>query len=270
MRPVELSAFINELATVAGNAILPFFRTSIGVDNKARGTAFDPVTEADKAGESAMRQLIRRHFPSHGIIGEEFGNERADAEFTWVLDPIDGTRSFVCGLPLWGTLIGLQRHGHPVLGLMNQPFTRERFFGDGETASWRGPGNGQALTERRLRARTCPNLQSATLMTTSPGAFSPETLAAFRRVEANVRLSRYGGDCYAYCMLAAGQVDLVVEAGLHAYDIAALIPVIRGAGGIVTTWDGGDPAKGGAVIAAGDARVHAAALAVLAGQQAPT
>ncbi|MBV8567575.1 MAG: histidinol-phosphatase [Methylobacteriaceae bacterium] len=264
MRPVDLAAFVNELATVSGNAILPFFRTAIGAENKAKGGAFDPVTEADKAGEAAMRQLIRRHFPAHGIIGEEFGAENPEAEFTWVLDPIDGTRSFMCGIPMWGTLIGLQRNGHPVYGLMHQPFTRERFFGDGEAATWRGFGVGQAAIERKLRARSCGTLKDATLMTTSPHAFPGDTLAAFRRVEGSVRLSRYGCDCYAYCMLAAGQVDLVVEAGLHAYDIAALIPIITGAGGLVTTWDGGNAARGGAVIAAGDKRVHAAAVALLA------
>jgi myo-inositol-1(or 4)-monophosphatase len=263
MRPVDLAAFVNELASVSGSAILPFFRTSIGAENKAKGAAFDPVTEADKAGEAAMRQLIRQNFPAHGIIGEEYGNHNPDAEYTWVLDPIDGTRSFMCGLPLWGTLIGLQRHGHPVYGLMHQPFTRERFFGDGEAAAWRGIGPREAPIERKLRVRSCAALKDAVMMTTSPQAFPDSTLEAFQRVERQVRLSRYGGDCYAYCMLAAGQIDLVIEAGLHVYDIAALIPIVTGAGGIVTTWDGGDAARGGAVIAAADKRIHAAAVEIL-------
>jgi myo-inositol-1(or 4)-monophosphatase len=263
MKPVDLAAFVNDLATASGNAILPFFRTALAAENKARGTAFDPVTEADKAGEAVMRQLIRRHFPAHGIIGEEFGSERPDAEFTWVLDPIDGTRSFMCGLPLWGTLIGLQRNRHPVYGLMHQPFTRERFFGDGEHALWRGLGKGEVLVERKLRVRSCSALADATLMTTSPSAFPDGLFGDFQKVERQVRLSRYGGDCYAYCMLAAGQIDLVIEAGLHIYDIAALIPIIEGAGGLVTNWEGGDASAGGAVVAAGDRRVHAAALEAL-------
>ena len=263
MRPVELSAFVHELATVSGNAILPFFRTAIGAENKSKSSVFDPVTEADKAGEAAMRQLIRRHFPAHGIIGEEFGSENANAEYTWVLDPIDGTRSFMCGLPLWGTLICLQRNGHPVHGLMHQPFTRERFFGDGEVATWRSQAGGQGMVERKLRVRACAALKDVVLMTTSPQAFPEGTLEPYRRVEQMVRLARYGSDCYAYCMLAAGQIDLVIEAGLHAYDVAALVPIVTGAGGIMTTWDGEDPAKGGSIIAAGDKRIHAAAMALL-------
>ncbi len=131
---VDFARFVNELATVSGEAILPFFRSSLAAADKARGGAFDPVTEADRAGEAAMRQLIRRAFPHHGIVGEEFGSERAEAEYVWVLDPIDGTRAFIAGLPTWGTLIGLTRHGAPAYGLMHQPFTEERFFGDGGSA----------------------------------------------------------------------------------------------------------------------------------------
>ncbi|WP_046862621.1 histidinol-phosphatase [Microvirga massiliensis] len=258
MRPIDFSQFVNELATLSGQAILPFFRSAIAADDKSRGGAFDPVTEADRAGEATMRQLIKRTFPTHGIIGEEFGSENTDAEYVWILDPIDGTRAFIAGLPTWGTLIGLSRNGRPVFGMMHQPFTGERFFGDGGSATFRGPGG-----ERHLRTRRCRSLSEAILSTTSPKLFAGEELRAYDRVESVARLTRYGCDCYAYCMLAAGHIDLVIESGLKSYDIAALIPIIEGAGGIVTTWDGGSAASGGGIIAAGDKRIHAAALELL-------
>src|SRR5580693_3858185 len=163
MAAVDFVAFIDELATVSGDAIRPFFRTSLGVEDKSRGGAFDPVTAADHAAEAAMRAMIRQQFPAHGIVGEEFGAERADAEFVWVLDPIDGTKSFISGMPAWGTLIALLRSGQPVFGMMNQPFTRERFSGDGGRAHYRGPTG-----ERDLRVRACADLAKAVLFTTSP------------------------------------------------------------------------------------------------------
>lgn len=259
MTVVDFTQFVNELATVSGQAILPFFRSSFGLEDKSRGGAFDPVTEADRAGEAAMRQLIKRAFPGHGIVGEEFGAERADSEYVWVLDPIDGTRAFMAGLPLWGTLIGLTRNGTPAYGLMHQPFIGERFFGDGGSASYRGPHQG----ERRLRTRRCAHLGEAILATTSPGLFSATTRPAYERVEREVRVARYGCDCYAYCMLAGGHVDLVIEDGLKAHDIVALIPIIEGAGGVVTTWAGEPAAGGGSIVAAGDRRLHDRALALL-------
>ncbi|HEU4520326.1 MAG TPA: histidinol-phosphatase [Microvirga sp.] len=255
---IDFTQFVNELATVSGQAILPFFRSTIAADDKSRGGIFDPVTEADRAGEAAMRQLIKRAFPDHGIVGEEFGAEREDAEYVWVLDPIDGTRSFIAGMPTWGTLIGLNRHGSPAFGMMHQPFTGERFFGDGGSARFHGPGG-----ERRLMTRRCGSLRDATLSTTSPKLFTGEALRAYDRVESVVRLARYGYDCYAYCMLAAGHVDLVVETGLKPYDIVALIPIIEGAGGVVSTWDGGSAAGGGSIVAAGDRRLHEVALELL-------
>jgi histidinol phosphatase-like enzyme (inositol monophosphatase family) len=257
---IDFSSFVNELATLSGQAILPFFRSSIAAEDKSRGGVFDPVTEADRAGEAAMRQLIKRSFPTHGIIGEEFGAEQEDADYVWVLDPIDGTRAFIAGLLTWGTLIGLSRAGQPVFGMMHQPFTRERFFGDGGSASFRGPGG-----ERRLRTRRCASLGDAIISTTSPKLFSGDELRAYDRVESVARLARYGCDCYAYCMLAAGHIDLVVESGLKPYDIVALIPIIEGAGGVVTAWDGGSAASGGSIVASGDRRVHAAALELLGG-----
>jgi myo-inositol-1(or 4)-monophosphatase len=207
-----------------------------------------------------MRTLIKKTFPAHGIVGEELGAERADAEYVWVLDPIDGTKSFICGLPAWGTLIALTRRGEPIYGMMHQPFTREHFTGDGSAARYRGPAG-----DRALRVRPCASLHDAVLLTTSPLLMQEADRVAFQRVEQAVRLSRYGGDCYAYCMLAAGHVDLVIETELKPYDVLPLIPIIEGSGGIVTTWDGGRALDGGRVIAAGDKRVHAAAMQALRG-----
>lgn len=259
MTAVDFTAFVDRLAAVSGAAILPFFRTSIGVEDKGHGGGFDPVTAADKAGESVMRALIRETFPEHGIVGEEHGDDRTDAEFVWVLDPIDGTRSFILGMPIWGTLIGLTRHGAPCFGLMNQPFVGERFFGDGASASYAGRGG-----ERRLRTRPCARIEEALMMSTSPTMFTAEERATFDAVSADVKLTRWGADCYGYAMLAAGHVDLVIEADLKPFDIVALIPIVEGAGGVVTTWDGGPATDGGRIIAAGDKRLHALALEKLA------
>jgi myo-inositol-1(or 4)-monophosphatase len=260
MTAVDFEAFVGELATVSGDAIRPFFRTSLGVEDKSRGGTFDPVTAADRAAEQAMRTLIREKFPAHGIIGEEFGSERSDAEFVWVLDPIDGTKSFISGMPAWGTLIGLTRLGRPVFGMVHQPFIGERFSGDCLAAAYRGPAGNRALM-----VRPCATLAEAILYTTSPRLMNPADRAAFAKVEEAVRLSRYGGDCYSYCMLAAGHVDLIIETELKRHDVAALIPIISGAGGIVTTWNGETPESGGRIVAAGDRRTHAAALALLNG-----
>lgn len=260
MAAVDFEAFVRELARVSGEAILPFFRTALGIDNKAGKGGFDPVTEGDRAGEAAMRHLIRTTFPGHGIIGEEYGAENADAEHVWVLDPIDGTKAFIAGIPVWGTLIGLARNGSPAFGMMHQPFTREMFWGDGARARYEGPAGA-----RNLLVRPCTGLETATIMTTSPRLFDAGTGARYRAVEEKCRTYRYGADCYAYCMLAAGHVDLVVEAGLNTYDILALVPIIEGAGGIVTSWDGGPAGGGGRIVAAGDRRVHEAAMAILNG-----
>jgi myo-inositol-1(or 4)-monophosphatase len=260
MSAVDLGAFIDQLATESGNAIRPFFRTSLGVEDKGGSRGFDPVTAADRAAELAMRAMIRKQFPDHGIVGEEFGPERADAEFVWILDPIDGTKSFISGMPAWGTLIALTRAGQPVFGMMHQPFIAERFTGDGGAAHYRGPAGDRALT-----VRPCASLAEAVLYTTSPRLMTAADGAQFAAVEAAVRLSRYGGDCYSYCMLAAGLVDLVIETELKPYDVAALIPIITGAGGIITTWSGESAMAGGRIVAAGDRRVHEAALAKLKG-----
>ncbi len=260
MTAIDFAAFVDQLAAVSGETIRPFFRTALGVENKSRSGGFDPVTAADRTAEAAMRALIKTTFPEHGILGEEFDAERPDAEYVWVLDPIDGTKSFICGMPAWGTLIALMRRGEPIYGMMHQPFTREHFIGDGSAASYRGPAG-----DRALRTRACAELKEAVLLTTSPLLMREPDRQCFGRVEGAVRLSRYGGDCYAYCMLAAGQVDLVIETELKPYDVLPLIPIIEGAGGVITSWENGRPHGGGRVIAAGDRRLHAQAMELLKG-----
>jgi myo-inositol-1(or 4)-monophosphatase len=259
MTAIDFASFVDKLASASGDTILPFFRTALAVENKlSRG--FDPVTAADRAAEDAMRALIRKNFPEHGILGEEYGSEHTDAEYVWVLDPIDGTKSFISGMVAWGTLIGLMRFGEPVFGMMHQPFTRERFTGDGGAARYRGPtGN------RDLHVRECEALRDAVLFTTSPLLMNARDRATFGKVENAVKLSRYGGDCYAYCMLAAGHIDLIIETEIKPHDIVPLIPIIHGAGGIVTTWENGPAQQGGRIVVAGDARVHKEALENLKG-----
>ncbi len=264
MGAVDFAAFVERLGDVASDTILPFFRTAVGTEDKSRGGRFDPVTEADRAAEVAMRRLIEAQFPSHGIIGEEFGATREGADYVWVLDPIDGTKAFISGLPTWGVLIGLLHGGRPCYGMMVQPFTQERFVGDGTKAQWRGTGLGAMRNARRLATRRCAVLKEATLMTTSPLLYEGDKLDALRRLESQARLTRYGVDCYAFAMLAAGHVDCVVESGVKPHDVVALIPIVEGAGGVMTDWRGGDAAKGGDVIACGDRRLHEEALARLA------
>ena len=259
MTVIDFASFVDQLASVSGDTILPFFRTALAIENKQTG-GFDPVTAADRAAEQAMRSLIRRAFPDHGILGEEYGAEHTEAEYVWVLDPIDGTKSFIAGMPAWGTLIGLMRFGEPVFGMMHQPFIKERFTGDGGAARYRGP-----VGNRDLHVRKCASLRDAVLYTTSPLLMNETDRATFRTVENAVKLSRYGGDCYAYCMLAAGQIDLIIETEIKPHDIVPLIPIINGAGGIITTWENQPAQGGGRMVAAGDERVHRAALAMLGG-----
>ncbi len=180
MTAVDFAAFVDRLAQVSSDVILPFFRSAIGAEDKSRGGVFDPVTEADRAAEAAMRRLIAQTFPAHGVIGEEYGQDRPEAEYVWVLDPIDGTKSFISGLPTWGTLIGLMHNGRPVYGMMSQPFTRERYFGDGKRsrlrtlAPMRGEQPPAEWATRTLRARPCPTLAQATVMTTTPALIKAE------------------------------------------------------------------------------------------------
>ena len=208
---------------------------------------FDPVTVADRAAEVAIRTLLHARVPDHGIHGEEFGVERPDARFQWVIDPIDGTRAFIQGLPVWGTLIGLMDGGAATAGLMNQPFTQERYWSDGEASYFRGPDGKTA----RLATRSVP-LAEAQLATTDPYLFANAGSGdQFERLRAAVRSCRFGTDCYAYCLLAAGHIDVVLETGLQLYDIAALIPIIENAGGRVTNWTGDPISDGGDVLACG-------------------
>jgi histidinol phosphatase-like enzyme (inositol monophosphatase family) len=258
-----LVAFGQELCDLSDRATLPRFRKSIAVANKDRVGGFDPVTEGDKAAEKAIRAAIRKRYPGHGILGEEFGAEDEGAALRWVIDPIDGTRAFIIGMPLWGTIIGLTQDGAPLLGAMSQPFTGERFWSEPGRARWR-QGSGKPRT---LHTRACSSLDQAVLTSTHPDLFAAgEEAQRFQALKGRVRMTRFGGDCYGYCLLAAGHVDLVVEAGLKPYDIIGLIPIIEAAGGIVTTWDGRPATDGGRILAAGDARLHAKAMAVLAGK----
>ena len=250
-------AFFDRLADAASAETLPRFRAGIDVVNKQDG-GFDPVTEGDRAAETAIRALITAEFPDHGILGEEHANIGVDRENLWVIDPIDGTRSFISGLPTWGTLIGFYVNGRAKMGVIEQPFSRERYFADGSKTLYRGPDG-----ERIVKVRDCGDLSNATMFTTSPHIFQARERVLYDAVESRVRLFRYGVDCYAYALLAGGYIDLVVESGLKPYDVGALIPVVEQAGGIITSWDGGRPEMGGAVVAAGSRAVHEQVLNIL-------
>jgi histidinol phosphatase-like enzyme (inositol monophosphatase family) len=250
-------SFFYRLAEAAKAETLPRFRAGVDVVNK-EASGFDPVTEGDRAAEAAVRALIEAEFPDHGILGEEYGNVGLDREHVWVIDPIDGTRAFISGVPVWGTLIGLQSNGRAIMGLIDQPFTGERYFADGSSSHYSGPDG-----EKTLQVRDCGDLSKAILFTTSPHLFVGDEIARYREIESQVRLFRYGTDCYAYALLAGGHVDLVVETVLKPYDVGGIIPVIEQAGGIITTWDGGRPEMGGSIIAAGSRRVHEQAMAIL-------
>lgn len=245
----ELDAFLIELNRAAAGAILPLFRGAHGLDNKKGPGGFDPVTEADKGAERAIRQVVARRYPDHGFIGEEYGEDRPDAEFVWVLDPVDGTRAFIAGLPLWCTLIGLRHEGKPVLGSIGQSYLGEIYIGHSGGSRLMSRGE-----SRPLKVRPCPRLTDAIIATTDPEmCFSGAELGAWTQVRRAAKLARLGCDAYAYAMVAAGTMDLVLEAGLKAWDIDAAIPVIEGAGGLVTDWRG-EPVggHGGQVAIAGD------------------
>jgi myo-inositol-1(or 4)-monophosphatase len=248
------------LADRSRQAILPYFRKSIAVENKAGRGQYDPVTAADRAAERAISTHLRKHFPDHGITGEEFGDEGLGQRFRWVIDPIDGTRSFITGTPMWGTLIGLLENEKPILGMMDQPYTKERFWSGANAAHLRS-ASGKV---RRLATRPCGRLRDAVLMSTTPDTFtSGAETEAFLRVKAEARMTRFGGDCYAYCLLASGLVDLVIETGLKTYDVVALIPIVERAGGRMTTWEGKPATPGGRILASGDPRLHERVLKIL-------
>jgi histidinol-phosphatase len=255
--PIELDDFLAlavVLADAAGAAIRPYFRKPLTVDDKPDLT---PVTAADRAAEQAMRSLIEQRFPNHGIVGEEFGRVREHAEFVWTLDPIDGTKSFISGVPLFGILIALTRGGRPILGIIDQPISRERWVG--------AAGRPTTLNGTAVRCRACPELAAATLFATTPDMFKERDAAAFTRVSNAVKLTRFGADCYAYGLLAAGFIDLVLEASLKPYDFCAMVPIVEGAGGIASDWGGAelDLTSDGRILVAGDRRAHQAAIALL-------
>lgn len=246
------------MADAAREAILPFFRgNALATENKLEG-GYDPVTVADRAAEEAMREVLARERPQDGILGEEFGAQEGQSGLTWVLDPIDGTRGFVSGTPTWGTLIALSDAAGPFYGIIDQPYIGERF---------EGAPDGAALTNRMgtttLRTRTSDLLAEAIVFTTMPEVGTEAEGKGFKAVAEQAKLTRYGMDCYAYALLAAGHVDLVIEAGLNAYDIQAPIAVISAAGGLVTDWQGGPAHEGGRALAAASPEIHAQALAIL-------
>lgn len=251
------AALMRRLAAVAAAETLPRFRQAGDVFNKL-GSGFDPVTEADREAERALRRILSETFPEHGIVGEEWGAERIDSRYVWVIDPIDGTRAFISGLPLWGTLVGLTDGGDAIAGMMAQPFTGELFFADGNEARFEGPGGARVLQTRKTQ-----KLGEATLCTTTPALFTGEARGIYDRLEGQVRLARYGTDCYAYCMLAAGFVDLVVETGLQPYDVVALVPIVEQAGGVMTDWEGGPAENGGSILAAATPELYRAAAEAL-------
>ncbi|WP_163847239.1 histidinol-phosphatase [Pseudooceanicola aestuarii] len=246
------------MADAARGVILPRFRTPMQADNKD-AAGYDPVTEADRAAERAMRDILAARRPDDAILGEEYGASSGTSGLTWVLDPIDGTRGFVSGTPTWGVLIALSDADGPIYGIIDQPYIGERFTGGLGRAEMTGP-----LGTRPLQTRATRTLGDAVLFSTFPEVGTPADAAAFRAVASRVQLTRYGMDCYAYALLAAGQVDLVIEAGLNAYDIQAPIAVIEAAGGIVTDWQGGPVHDGGRAVAAANPQIHAAALDILA------
>lgn len=254
----ELITTAEALADAARVAILPFFRSAnLQADNKL-SQGFDPVTQADRAAEIAMRDVLAKRRPMDAILGEEFGDTPGTSGLTWVLDPIDGTRGFLSGTPTWGVLIALSDATGPQMGIIDQPYTSERFIGGFGRADWTGPHGGGAM-----RVRSTQSLQDAIVFTTFPEVGTPDQAAAFGRVAKRAKLARYGMDCYAYALLAAGQIDLVIEAGLQAYDIQAPIAVIEAAGGLVTDWDGNPAHNGGTALAAATPELHAQALALL-------
>ncbi|MCP1200357.1 histidinol-phosphatase [Notoacmeibacter sp. MSK16QG-6] len=249
----QMAEFLRELAGFAAGETLPRFRKAIAVDNK-EDAAFDPVTEADREAERVIRQAIETRFPEDGIEGEEFGLVRADASRRWVIDPIDGTRSFICGIPLWGTLVGLMDNGVARAGFLSQPYLGEIFIADGSRAFLEGPHG-----VRDLKVSDCRSLASARMFTTDPQLWRGKEMQGFEALRASVQLTRYGADCYGFAMLAAGQADIAVESGVNSYDVMALIPIIRQAGGVIARVDGGPAEKAGTVVAAATQALYDAA-----------
>ena len=254
----EYEKFAVELAREAARISLPYFRNPCEESDTGGAAGFDPVTRADREAEAAIRRLIEARYPEHGVIGEEYGEDRPDAEHVWILDPIDGTRAFIAGLPLWTNLVALRTGGRPTVGVIGQPYLDEIFLG--------GPSGALLLkgeAESRLETRACQRLTEAVIATTDADLFTGPELGAWTQVRAAARLARLGCDAYAYAMLAAGRIDLVAESGLKVWDWSALVPVIEAAGGEVTDWRGGTPEGNGQILAVGDVRIREQALVSL-------
>lgn len=253
----ELRACAHAMADAAQAVILPLFRSGLTSDNKD-ASGFDPVTEADRAAERAMRAVLALRRPQDAILGEELGQSEGTSGLQWVLDPIDGTRGFISGTPTWGVLVSVRDRAGVLYGLIDQPYIGERFEGGFGVAEMSGPHGGKAM-----HTTNTASLGDATILTTFPEVGTPAEGAGFRDIAQHCKLTRYGMDCYGYALLALGQVDLVVEAGLSAYDIQAPIAVVQAAGGIVTDWQGGPAHEGGRALAAANAALHAQALEIL-------
>lgn len=250
--------FLHELADAAAKVTLNYFKKPIDVVSKGAklGTNIDPVTIADKSAEKIIRELIRERFPDHNIHGEEQKNEENGSPYTWVIDPIDGTRAFISGIPTWGTLISIHDGKKPIAGLLDQPYLRERYIGTPQATTLNG---------KNISCRPCDSLFNATISTTDPLQLftDPVEQDTFFRVASRAKFMRNGYDCYAYAMIAAGFIDVVIESGLEAYDIQALIPIIQGSGGIVTNWQGKPADHGGQVVACGDKELHKQVIELL-------
>jgi histidinol phosphatase-like enzyme (inositol monophosphatase family) len=246
----EYLRFAQRVVRQAGQATLPFFRADVRVENKLEGD-FDPVTEADKAAERIIRDAVEATYPAHGIFGEEFGHQSGNG-LTWVIDPIDGTKAFMTGMLHWGVLVGLFDGEQPVIGVMYQPYTDELFYGDGESAWFRRGSD----DERRLSTSACDELSAAIMATTGIRFYHGEAVESFNRMVDATRMCRLGGDCYLYATLALGYLDIVSESSLHPFDIQPVIPIVRGAGGVVTTFTGDDASMGGSVVASANKLLH--------------
>ncbi len=254
--PDAYVALAHKMADAAGEAVRGYFRRAYDIVTKPDAT---PVTEADRAAEQAMREILEQHEPAHGIFGEEFGTVRGDAEYVWYLDPIDGTKAFIAGIPVFGTLIGLARNGRPVFGIIDQAVSGERWAG--------GLGHACQLSDATVTTRKGVDLTNAVLFTTSPDAYEGDDLDALDRLRGSVELVRYGADCYAFGLVAAGFADVAIECGVNDYDYCALVPIVESAGGTMTNWEGNPVTLGTdtRVIASGDADLHRAAISRLAG-----
>lgn len=252
----EILNLTRQLADAAWSAIQPHFRTRVHTENKAAGAAYDPVTVADKAGEEAIRAILAKARPQDGVDGEEFGRHEGSSGWTWLLDPIDGTRAFIAGLPVWTTLIALvDPDGHPVVGLIDQPFLGERYFGAPSGSFLETPSG-----RTELKVSDCTDLRNAIIATTDPYIMTPAEQGAWTHLRHTARVTRYGLDAYAYGRLASGSIDLVCETGLQPHDVAALVPVVRGAGGIARDWRGNEAKLGSQIACAASEGVFEQAL----------